>query len=403
MQSREFKLSLLWAVVATSMISMLFYNVIPLYVGSLQDSLGFSHQELGLIVGAFFLGFNITSTSAYFWVRKASPRYISIAIVILTIALLLLSTLLNSFSSQMINIVFIGGASGALSAITATILGDVKNASRWFGIKVSMEALMGAILLLVLPVTLIPNFGFTGMVYGMAAIILLLSPAVFFLMRQRLPKVEGSAVSTADKVISYDVAASSKWSVWLALLGFLFFSSGTAAIWTFVERLAVNNGFEPASIGLLLSVALFFAVIGSAITGWVGNRFGDFQPYFADALLVIAGVIALAATSNFAAFMVGACVYMMGWAGGTGYSYAIVAKADPNGRHIALAMPAQGIGFMFGPAIGGYLYSNESALPLLMMTLISVVISIALMWRSAVSSKSDKAVAKPIATRKATG
>jgi hypothetical protein len=74
MRGSDLNLSLLLAAVAAGIIAALFYNVLPLYMGSLQDFFGFSHYQLGFIASAFFFGFSVSGASAYFWVRKASPR-----------------------------------------------------------------------------------------------------------------------------------------------------------------------------------------------------------------------------------------------------------------------------------------------------------------------------------------
>ena len=252
MQGPDIKIALLLAAVAAGAIGAIVYNVLPLYLGPLQDSAGLSNSQLGLIAGAYFLGSNLTGISSYFWVRRVSPRYAAIAATLLLIAFLLLAANFDSFVLQIFSTVLIGGASGALYAISATIIGDAHNTPRWFGIKFTIECLAGVVLLYVLPVTLIPGLGFTGVVYGMVIMILVFSPALLYLSRRRLPAPQ------EDTSTSVTRAKASRLPVWLALAALLFYFIGASAIWAFLERLATNNNFEPSAIGALLGTTLFF-------------------------------------------------------------------------------------------------------------------------------------------------
>ena len=61
MEHNTVKTSLLWASVATATIGFIFYNVMPLYLGLLQEATGLSSSQIGLVASAFFFGFNVTS------------------------------------------------------------------------------------------------------------------------------------------------------------------------------------------------------------------------------------------------------------------------------------------------------------------------------------------------------
>ena len=123
---------------------------------------------------------------------------------------------------------------------------------------------------------------------------------------------------------------------------------GASAIWTFLERLATDKQFEPTATGMMLGITLFFAVIGAALTGVTGDRFGNFPPYIVYSIMLVVGVLLLCGAGNFILFSVGACAFMLAWSASDGYQYAIVADVDPDGRHIVLAVPAMGVGSMIG-------------------------------------------------------
>ena len=93
----------------------------------------------------------------------------------------------NSLVYQLLIAGAIGGISGAVGSIGVTIAGDAKNCTRWYGIQVAVAALAGVILLFILPVTLIPEYGFAGLIYGMIIMILLLLPVCFYLTKKTTP------------------------------------------------------------------------------------------------------------------------------------------------------------------------------------------------------------------------
>ena len=378
MRSRDITMAILLAAIAAGSIGGLVYNVFPLYMGPLQDSTGLSNGQIGFIAGAFFLGTNLTGISAYFWVRSASLMYIALATTLSLILFLLLAARLDSFILQLLVTVLIGAASGALYAISTTLIGATRNTPRWFGIKFTIECLAGAILLFALPVTLIPDFGFTGVVLGMILMILVFAPVLAYMSRRRLPEQQEVSPVTAGG------AGDSRLPVWLALTSLLFYFIGASAIWTFLERLAANNQFDASATGMMLGITLIFAVIGSLITGVTGDRFGNLRPYLVYSIMLVIGVLLICRTDNFILFSIGAYAFMLAWAGADGYQFAIVADVDPDGRHIALAVPAMGIGSMIGPILAGYLYSGGSTAGLFIMLLVTISIAVFLAWRSGV-------------------
>ena len=384
MRSRDITMAILLAAIATGAIGGLVYNVFPLYMGPLQDSTGLSNSQLGYIAGAFFLGTNLTGISAYFWVRSASLMYIALATTLSLILFLLLAARLDSFILQLLVTVLIGAASGALYAISTTLIGATRNTPRWFGIKFTIECLAGAILLFTLPVTLIPELGFTGVVIGMVLMILVFAPVLAFMSRRWPPEQHEASPITAIR------AVTARLPVWLALTSLVFYFIGASAIWTFLERLATDKQFEPSATGMMLGITLLFAVIGSAFTGVIGNRFGNFRPYIVYSIMLVVSVLLVCGAGNFILFSIGACAFMLAWSASDGYQYAIVADVDPDGRHIVLAVPAMGVGSMIGPILAGYFYSGGPSAWLFIMVLVTIFMAVLLAWKSSVSNDNRK-------------
>ena len=383
-RGRDIKLALLLAAIAAGSIGGLVYNIFPLYMGPLQDSTGLGNSQIGFIAGAFFLGTNLTGVTAYFWVRSASLMYIALVTTLSLILFLLLASRIDSFILQLLVTALVGAASGALYAISTTLIGATRNTPRWFGIKFTVECLAGAILLFVLPVTLIPGLGFTGVVIGMVLMILVFAPVLAFMSRRRSPEQQDTPRVTATR------AETARLPVWLALTSLVFYFIGASAIWTFLERLATDKQFEPSATGMMLGITLLFAVIGSAFTGVIGNRFGNFRPYIVYSIALVVSVLLVCGAGNFILFSIGACAFMLAWSASDGYQYAVVADVDPDGRHIVLAVPAMGVGSMIGPILAGCLYSGGTTAWLFIMVLVTISAAVLLAWISSVSNDNGK-------------
>jgi len=169
---------------------------------------------------------------------------------------------------------------------------------------------------------------------------------------------------------------------WMGLVAMVCLFVGSAAIWAFVERIAAINEFDPEAVGKMLGFSLFFAVLGSLAAGAVGDRFGNARPYILNCLVLIVGVVTIAVTDNLPIYTLGACLFMFGWAAGFAFLFAIISDADPNGKFIALSVPALGLGSMIGPGIAGFLLSGDSMASLQTMCVGSVMASMVLGWLS---------------------
>ena len=64
--------------IAISVIGALFYNLLPIYLGTAQDSKGLDNSAIGFISTAFFFGYNVVTISAFYWIRKWSWRVITL-------------------------------------------------------------------------------------------------------------------------------------------------------------------------------------------------------------------------------------------------------------------------------------------------------------------------------------
>jgi predicted MFS family arabinose efflux permease len=380
------------AALVASSIGALFYNLLPLYLGSAQDYRGLDNRDLGFLSAAFFLGYNIVTITAFFWIRRI--RWGAIVAVAAPIAVLGLyaGTVTGSYGMLLVTVAVAGGAFAAIYGVGTTILGDTSNPGRWYGIKIALEALTGAVLLLVLPATAIARWGFDGAVFGLIIAIVFLSPCLFWIPARGTKGMDG-------EVLPLDVPDARGGGnpvqtpyIWGAIIATLVFFSGASAIWAFIERIGAQGNHDAAAVGLLLAVTLVFAVLGSLVAAALGGRFGNVLPFLAGSAAFLGGLVALGDADSFSSYALGACAVTFA----IGYMLPIalteIAELDIDGRYVVLSVPAIGIGAMVGPAIAGILTRDGGYLPLLVFGAATVLVASVLIAASAAHARQSVAL-----------
>ena len=356
--------------VLLSAIGAMFYNLLPMFLGVAQDYRELDNQSIGLLSSMFFAGYTLTTSTAFFWIRRVNWKIVTLLALIIGSMALILAGFSRSFTVLMICIFIAGGAFSTVYGIGATALGDTGNPARWFGLKISAEAMLGAVLLFLLPGTLISSFGFKGMMIGMVVAVLVLAPVLSW-----LPETGHTGHEQEDG--GADIAPGLQVAIWIALFAVTVFLFSATMIWAFVERLASTAGFEPVLVGKVLSLTLVFAVIGSMAAVVIGDRFGSGKPLAAATVLFLLALGLLSGTTTVTDYAIGACLLTTAIGLGITYVITIVADLDMDGRYVVLTVPAIGIGVMTAPAVGGMLTASQDYSTILMVGGGSVILSLA--------------------------
>lgn len=370
------KKNLIGAVMAST-VGVLFYNVMPIYLGYLMEAKSLGYDQIGYMASAFFLAFSIPSATAYFWIRNIKPRTISYISIIFVAVFLFISSYTNSYTYLIVEILVVGSFSGILATLAMTVIGNYKNSTRWYGFKSASESAAGTLLLFVLPSTLIMSYGFNGVVYGMLIFMLLSIPIVSLISNQPL------AESDEDTMIDTSIKDISSIFAWMALLAIFFNYITGSAIWAFAERVADIKEFDSTLVANALGLTLAFAIIGPLISSSISDKYGLKIPFIITSLLMLIGAYGLTAASTLSSYAIFACIQMLGWGGALPFLYSLVSNSDPNGRYIALAIPALGLGSVAGPALAGNLIGESSSMLMLqVLVIVCMTISIVLGLRS---------------------
>ena len=370
------------AAIIASAIGALFYNVLPIYMGTAQDYRGLDNRAIGFLSSAFFLGYNVATISAFFWIRRWSWSLVVAITGPVAAISLAAGTIVTGYAMLLVSVAIAGGAFAAIYGIGTTILGDTSNPARWFGVKIAAEALLGAVLLLVLPATTIARWGFNGTIIGVIIAMVFLAPFLFWI------PASGSKEHEDESAARHSGEQQNPY-IWGALLATLIFFAGASAVWAFIERIGAQSGFDAATLGVLLSVTLVFALLGSLLAAALGGRFGNVKPFIAGAMLSLVAVSLLNSHGSFFVYATGACMqtFVIGLL--LPFSITEVADLDTDGRYVVLTVPAIGIGAMAGPGLAGVLSQSGDFTALLTFVGATAIVSAFLITVSARQARPD--------------
>lgn len=363
------------AAVFGSAAGALFYNLLPMYLGMAQEYRGYDNVAIGIIGFAFFLGFNLATSSAYFWIRRVNWRVTSVIAAPLAAAGMSSVVLFPGFTFLLISVCIAGAAFSIIYGICATVLSESTDPARWYGAKIAAETLSGAILFLILPSLVLAQFGFDGLVVALGICVLISIP---FLMR--LP--DSGDFSKEITPIDVDLTQGKKSAIFLMLAAILLWFCGQTVLWTFVERIGAHAGLSTGSIGLVLAITLVTATVGSLTSMWASDRWGNFAPFYLASLLFLGSAPMLLTELQFLSYLLSAGIVMYSVGLGVPYCYSIIADLDFDGRYSVLTVPAVGLGAMVAPVVAGFLVTEGDFTKMIFAACALVVTAMLLARRS---------------------
>ena len=361
-------LAILSAVVLSAL-GALFYNLLPMFLGVAQDYRELDNRSIGLLSSMFFAGFTLTTGTAFFWIRRINWRRVTWLALAVACLALLMAGYTRSYGLLMLCVFIAGGAFSTAYGIAATALSDTSNTARWYGLKISAEAMLGAVGLFVLPGTLVASYGFMGMMAGMVLAVILLAPALSWLPSAGKTQL---GIDGTRKLLP----AHLKLAVWIGLFAASAFMFSATMIWAFVERLASTAGFEQVLVGKILSLTLVFAVLGSLLAVVLGDRFGSGKPFAVATIIFLIALAWLSQTTTVTDYAIGTCLLTLSIGLGITYVITIVAELDMDGRYVVLTVPAIGVGVMSAPAIGGLFTASQEYSAIFMVGSVTVILSL---------------------------
>ena len=346
------KPSTIAAAVALSCVGVFGLLPQPIFVGALQDVLGFSTQQAGLIAAAEVFGGAFASILAALWIKRVNWRTAALFAIAVVVLGNILSSIQTSYNA-LLAVRFVVGllGEGTAFAVAISVISTTRETDRNFAFSIAAQVAFGVVAFAALPFA-VAKWQIGGILIPLAVLAVLFAPTVRWIPAGSTRQIEagpgGAGASVAPALVALGVLL-----IWCIGLG---------GIYAFEERIGVAAGLEKTTVGSALAVAIAVGFLGALAASAVADRWGRIPPVSVALVAQIAAIWLLQGELSWTSFVLIASVFHFFWNFTGPYLMGLVATSDLTGR-IAVLMPAaQTGGFAVGTAVAGNLMTGGSLL-----------------------------------------
>ena len=329
---------------------------LPLLVGSMAESLGFSDQELGWLasfdMGGLFVGSVLTSLV----VTRVNRRFLAAVGLFLVILGNYLSTQSPDLLPLMLSRFCAGiGAGVCYSTCTASLAGS-HNSARTFSILLFVLVVMNAFIFYIFPI-IDGRWGVNGlfMFYLLEAVpILLILPLLPRYCLEETDEVEeveasGPAIHLHIPLILPRLCLAAVFSFYI-LVG---------AYWAFIERAGVAVNIGTNFISGTLTWGQIFSISGTLLAVWLARRMGQSRPLLIALMVMMLTMLVLAGKVDKITFVFSVFSFSFFWIFIDVFQLGTLSNIDHSGRYAALVPACQGVAQAMAPSLAGMLLSYQ--------------------------------------------
>lgn len=341
-----------------------FFMVVPLLVGAAIDHYGLSLQEAGQVPGSFFAGYCMSAMFAIWWVRHWSWRVMAMLGFVLMAVGLGAAAGSSGLASLLVCYGVAGAGGGILFTLPMCIISDSGDHHAGFGYKIVAEQLVGILLLLLLSIWIIGQWGFVGANLALVVVLVALLPAVGWVSRLTKSEVSGTRATRSAPLSAY-----------LAIVNLVLYFSAFFGAYVFIEPLASAAGIESAVVGSYLAMGTVAGGVGAYVMPQVVRRWTEFRAIAGASGFILLAFYLLYAELNAPRYGL-ALILMLGcWNFVLALHLSIAARVAPGARFAAAMAPALAAGAMLGPVVFGALADYWGISPVLLLACVCVLLS----------------------------
>lgn len=318
---------------------------VPLWVGAVIDSFGFTAETAGTIAAVEFTTVAIASYAVAIRIHAFSVRKLCAIGFALLIVANAVSTQLDSASTLTAVRAVAGVGKGLVISAAFGLAGRSTSPARAFALLNGGYTLFAAVTYYTLPYA-IKDFGAAG-AWGFLCVATILGACL-------VPAIPTARTdeSSSPEISSAPLRTSGLGGL-LALLALVVLVGGSSVVWTFIERIGLRTGLSITEVGMVLSAAAIITIIGPALAHRLDTRVGYRLPIVAGVgvKLLIAGV--LGTVTSAVIFIATVPFFNAAMLLAVPYLQALMSLADPKGRFAAAAGASMTLGAALGAYVGG--------------------------------------------------
>lgn len=337
-----------WATIVIGLAAATLPAVLPLMVGVLARQFGIGTEQAGYVVainmGAILAG----SLSCILLARRIGFLTLIWGGLAMMVAGNILTMTTDSLNPMIATRIVSGWGEGVVGACCYALMGRAHLPGRSIALYTGGQAIIGALGLALLP-SLMSTYGW-HVFYILVSLVAV--PAALLAQRAARRPTITAPVSAPVVVRSRPTAAG------FAALGSIFlFFAGLAMVWTFMERLGVDQHMSVLELSTALSASSIAGLAGSFAAGAIADRIGR-KTGLTIGLLVIAASLGLLLAAGFWPYAIAICGLSFAWAYQFPFLFRCLAETDADGRVALLTPVATGGALTVGPAMGGFLLAR---------------------------------------------
>ncbi|AJQ94180.1 arabinose efflux permease [Gynuella sunshinyii YC6258] len=238
---------------------------------------------------------------------------------------------------------------GAALSVTHGCIGRTKNPHHLFGIvNVSMGAL--AIAMFAVMPGMVRQLG--GQVIFTAFAITVGISAIYALFF--FPTIDHLSVTEKHKT---RLSGSMPPVAWMIIGVVICLTLSQSMVFSFVERIGVNRGFESSNIQAMFVIMGFINLLPGILAALMQKRLSPISVSFSGPVLQALAALTLTSSSSFLLFAIPVSVYVTLAIFTHTFLFGLLSKIDPSGRAVAATPAMMMIGSASGPVLGGLIVS----------------------------------------------
>ena len=335
------------------------FAVMPVLVGALAEKFALNELQSGLVATAYFSTYALVALSSPLWVRRWNWRRVGLAGFVLMLLALFVALGSESFQSAQFAIAAVGVGAGLLYPISLTLASDMINTERVYAIKLAVEQLVPAGLLILLSlgwlITSDINSIFTAII---VVVILCLAASAAMPAAGHAEQIQGDSGAGVGLGV-------------LALIALAISFAGFGGLWVFLERIGSQSGFDAGFIGLWLAVGLISSGVGPLLAALVADKLGPVQALVSSTVPALLVIGLLSGQPGELAYASVLTLLPLAYYFSVSHMMSLIASVDSNGKIAGLMSFALAVGAASGPAVYGALKDMDGPVLTTMAALIA--------------------------------
>lgn len=325
--------------------------IAPVIAAKLVSQFGLTSTEVGGLLSLELGAFSLATVPAYLWLRRVNLVTATRVFTLVAVAGNVASGFVDSYGLLVACRIVTSLAAGSITVIILTLSSKTANPSRAYGLFVTAQLVMGAIILAVFP-AVFANANVSAVYWTMAGLALC---CLLFSGR-----IDGNALRAGSKAANPEAASARavrvpKLKAGLGLAAVLLFYISLSGVWSFMAQIAGGANIGLGTTSLILALATVPGIASSMLATFLGD-------HPKRALFLVLGYCGLAAAvamlfglSGTVQFALAAILFKFTWTFILPYLLSSISDLDASGQLMNTTNLMIGTGFAVGPLLGGIL------------------------------------------------